>query len=172
MSENPYANLEDLAKALGFESKGKAEVEQVIKKAAGDVWIYASREILAKIGQYGSLQNIKGIPKDIKKIFVTAFDVTPQQHLQVQAAFQRYTDNSVSKTINLPSDATVEDVRKIYLMAHKLRCKGITIYRYGSKEEQVLCFDFRESNQSIVRSDLVTAESEYSGGCVIGTCIF
>ena len=147
------------------------EINPIFEEVAKKRGIY-NREILAKIGQYGSLQNIKGIPKDIKKIFVTAFDVTPQQHLQVQAAFQRYTDNSVSKTINLPSDATVEDVRKIYLMAHKLRCKGITIYRYGSKEKQVLSFDFRESNQSIAKSDLVTAESEYSGGCVIGTCIF
>ena len=147
------------------------EINPIFEEVAKKRGIY-DKEILAKISQYGSLQNIKGIPKDIKKIFVTAFDVTPQQHLQVQAAFQRYTDNSVSKTINLPSDATVEDVRKIYLMAHKLRCKGITIYRYGSKEEQVLSFDFRESNQLIARSDLVTAESEYSGGCVSGTCIF
>jgi len=147
------------------------EINPIFEEVAKKRGIY-DKEILAKISQYGSLQNIEGIPKDIKKIFVTAFNVTPQQHLQVQAAFQRYTDNSVSKTINLPSDATVEDVRKVYLMAHKLRCKGITIYRYGSKEEQVLSFDFRESNQLIARSDLVTAESEYSGGCVIGTCIF
>jgi ribonucleoside-diphosphate reductase alpha chain len=147
------------------------EINPMFEEVAKKRKIY-SREILARIAQSGSLKNIKEIPRDIKKVFVTAFDVTPEEHLRIQAAFQRYTDNSVSKTINLPSDATVEDVRKIYLMAHRLRCKGITIYRYGSKEEQVLSFDYRGSKQPVASSDLVTAESEYSGGCVFGTCPF
>jgi len=127
-----------------------------------------NREILAEIARRGSLQNIKEIPADIKKVFVTAFDIKPQEHIQIQAAFQKYTDNAVSKTINLPSDATVEDVRNVYLMAHKLKCKGITIYRYGSKAEQVLSFPPRLSETSGV----VTAGPEYSGGCATGTCAF
>ena len=131
-----------------------------------------SKELLARIAQCGSLQNMKEIPEEMKKIFVTAFDVKAEQHLKVQAAFQRYTDNSVSKTINLPTEATVEDVKKIYLMAHRLRCKGITIYRYGSREDQVLSFNYTEASQPSCKSELVTAESEYSGGCVTGLCPF
>jgi ribonucleoside-diphosphate reductase alpha chain len=141
--------------------------EEVAKKRG-----FYQKEILAKVAQYGSLQNIKEIPRDIKKIFVTSFDVVAQQHLEVQAAFQRHTDNSVSKTINLPADASIEDVRKIYLLAHKLRCKGITIYRYGSKEKQVLSFDYRGKSRSKFLDDLISAESEYSGGCVAENCPF
>jgi ribonucleoside-diphosphate reductase alpha chain len=118
------------------------------------------------------LQKIKGVPADMKRIFVTAFDVTPRQHLETQAAFQRYSDNSVSKTINLPREATVEDVRKIYLSAYKLKCKGITIYRYGSKEEQVLSFGYGEHERTVAQSDLVSVEAEYAGGCSSGACPF
>jgi ribonucleoside-diphosphate reductase alpha chain len=131
-----------------------------------------SREILAEIAQHVSLQHVKGIPKDMKRVFVTAFDVSPQQHLRHQAAFQKYTDNSVSKTINLPSDASVDVVRKIYLMAHRLRCKGITIYRYGSKEDQALTFGPGRESSEVSGSELVMAESEYAGGCASGTCPF
>ncbi len=131
-----------------------------------------SKKILVEIAQHGSLKKVRRIPKDIKENFVTALDVTPQQHLLVQAAFQKYCDNAVSKTINLPADATVEDVRKIYVMAHQLKCKGITIYRYGSKEGQVLSFDYREGSQSKSLEELIAVESEYSGGCAFGTCPF
>lgn len=147
------------------------EINPIFEEVAKKRGIY-TRETLAKIAQHGPLKNIKGIPKDIKKIFVTAFDVIPRQHLLIQAAFQRYTDNSVSKTINLPGDAIVEDVRKIYLMAYRLKCKGITIYRYGSKEEQALSFDYRKSEQPVASSNLIAAESEYSGGCAFGSCPF
>jgi ribonucleoside-diphosphate reductase alpha chain len=133
---------------------------------------FYSRELLAEIARRGSVQNIKGVPEDIRRIFVTAFDVSPQEHVQMQAAFQKYTDNAVSKTINLPSDATVEDVRKIYLLAHKLKCKGITIYRYGSKPDQVLSFSYRQEAEVSRVGELVTAAAEYSGGCVAGMCAF
>ncbi|MFH1338606.1 MAG: ribonucleotide reductase N-terminal alpha domain-containing protein [Candidatus Omnitrophota bacterium] len=75
-------------------------------------------------------------------------------------------------SINLPGDSTVEDVRKIYMTAHKLRCKGITVYRYGSKEQQVLSLGGREGSRQEVKAELITAESEYSGGCYSGTCLF
>lgn len=140
------------------------EINPLFEAAAKKRRIY-NREVLAEIARRGSLQNMKEIPEDIKKVFVTAFDVKPQEHIQIQAAFQKYTDNAVSKTINLPSDATVDDVRNIYLMAHKLKCKGITIYRYGSRAEQVLSFSEKPKY-------LVTAGAEYSGGCATGTCVF
>jgi len=147
------------------------EVHPLFEQVARKRGIY-SKELLGQIAQQGSLRKIRGIPRDMKRLFVTAFDVPPQKHLLLQAAFQNHTDNSVSKTINLPSDATIEDVRRIYVMAHRLGCKGITIYRYGSKEEQVLSFASGERAQPSISGDLITAHSEYSGGCATGTCAF
>lgn len=86
----------------------------------------------------GWLKEVKSVPGELRKLFVTALEIPPDRHLQIQAAFQRYVDNSVSKTINLPSNATPQDVARIYWRAWKLGLKGITIYRYGSKPAQVL----------------------------------
>jgi ribonucleoside-diphosphate reductase alpha chain len=107
---------------------------EAVAKARG----FYSRELMETIAQHGSLQQLEGIPDDIKKVFVTAHDVSPEWHLRMQAVFQKHTDNAVSKTVNLPRDATAEDVRKIYDLAYQLGCKGVTIYRDGSKENQVL----------------------------------
>lgn len=131
-----------------------------------------SKELLAEVGKVGSIRDIKQLPADIRKVFVTAFDVPPKHHLRIQAAFQKYTDNSVSKTINLPFDSTVEDVRKIYLLAHELKCKGITIYRYDTKKNQVLAFDSRIGEEREELLDFIMAESEYAGGCHFGICSF
>ena len=146
------------------------EVNPLFEEAARKRGIY-SQELLARIAQQGSVQDIEEIPRNIKRVFVTAFDVTPQQHLRHQAAFQHYTDNSVSKTVNLPADAGIDAVREIYLTAHRLKCKGITVYRYGSREEQVLSFDYRQESER-EGNVMVAAESEYSGGCMSGTCPF
>jgi len=131
-----------------------------------------SRELMAKIGKSGSIQSLEEVPQELKRIFITSFDVPPEQHLKIQAAFQKYTDNSVSKTINLPSDTTVEDVRSIYFMAHDLKCKGITVYRYGTKKEQVLSFDSRAGEERREDIQFISAEAEYSGGCLSGLCPF
>ncbi|MEW6063111.1 MAG: adenosylcobalamin-dependent ribonucleoside-diphosphate reductase [Nanoarchaeota archaeon] len=122
---------------------------------------FYSRELMEKIAKVGSVQKIKGIPRDIKKLFVTALDIKPEWHIKHQAAFQKYTDNAVSKTINLPKNASVEDIRKVYLLAYKLKCKGITIYRYGSKPKQVLYIE-----------PYVKAHSEYAGGHICAECMF
>jgi ribonucleoside-diphosphate reductase alpha chain len=147
------------------------ETNQLFEEVAKKRKFY-SRELLTEIAQQGSLQKIKNIPEDIKRTFVTAFDIKPKEHLQIQAAFQKYTDNAVSKTVNLPSDATVEDVRNIYLLAYKLKCKGITVYRYGSKPEQVLSFSFGEQPEPDFSAELITVGPEYSGGCIAGSCVF
>ena len=82
----------------------------------------------------------------------------------MQASFQKYVGNAVSKTVNLPSDATVEDVRRVYLLAYTLKCKGITVYRYGSKSEQVLTIGPVSANER-VNENAVTVDSEFTGGC-------
>ncbi|MCL5280967.1 MAG: adenosylcobalamin-dependent ribonucleoside-diphosphate reductase [Planctomycetes bacterium] len=145
------------------------ETNPLFEKAAKELGFYR-RELLAEVAKRSSLAKVKGIPAGIKKLFVTAFDVSGHQHLAIQAAFQRYTDNAVSKTINLPADATVEDVRAIYLEAHRLKCKGITIYRYGSKPSQVLSVSEEEESRPEESPDLVAVDAEYAGGCIGGVC--
>ena len=86
----------------------------------------------------GSVKNIPYIPQNVKKIFVTAMDISPTDHVRVLAAFQKWTDSSISKTNNFPSDASVDDIKKAYLLAYELGCKGVTVYRDKSLKQQVL----------------------------------
>lgn len=113
------------------------EVNPYFEKIAKERGFY-SQELMEKIAEKGSCQEFPEVPEDVKKIFVTAHDITPEWHIRMQAAFQKYVHNATSKTINFPHSATVEDVRKAYLLAYKLGCKGITIYRDKSREEQVI----------------------------------
>lgn len=99
---------------------------------------FYSEGLIEKLAGIPSIQGLPEVSKDIKRLFVTTFDIGPGQHINMQATFQKYTDNAVSKTINLPRLATKEDVREAYLLAFKTGCKGITLYRYGSREKQVL----------------------------------
>jgi len=147
------------------------ESHPLFEKIARDRGFH-SRELLAEVARQPSLAEVKGVPSDVKKLFMTAFDVAPRQHLEIQAAFQKYTDNAVSKTINLPADSTVEDVREIYLLAHRLRCKGITVYRYGSKPGQVLSVSDEAEPQHDESVDFVAADLDYAGGCASGVCEF
>ena len=119
------------------------EVNPVFEKAARERGFYRP-ELMDQVARKGSIHEIEEIPEDVRRVFVTAHDVSSEWHIRMQAAFQKHTDNAVSKTVNLPRDATVEDVRKVYDLAYQLRCKGVTIYRDGSKENQVLSFGQRK----------------------------
>lgn len=101
---------------------------------------FYSPDLISEIVRYGSLKKIHGIPGEVKRLFPIAHEIVPEIHLKLQAVFQKYVDNAVSKTINLPEDATLEQTRSVFLMAHRMRCKGITVYRYNSKKAQVLEF--------------------------------
>jgi len=137
------------------------EVNPYFEHIAREKGFY-SKELMDMIAGQGTISNISEIPEDIRNVFVTAHDVTPEWHLRMQAAFQKHTDNAVSKTVNLPNDATVEDVRRIYSMAFELGCKGVTIYRDGSKKDQVLSITNErsaiKSHQTAVRERPDTLE--------------
>lgn len=97
-----------------------------------------SEELMQRIADEGTLAHIEEIPEEIRRVFVCAHDISPEWHIRIQAAFQKYTDNAVSKTINFPNSATREEVKEAYLLAYKLKCKGTTVYRDGSRDSQVL----------------------------------
>jgi ribonucleoside-diphosphate reductase alpha chain len=99
---------------------------------------FYSVELMNLIAQKGTIKGFDEIPGDIQKMFVTAHDIEAVWHVRMQAAFQRHTNNAVSKTVNLPSHATTDDVKEVYMQAYESDCKGVTIYRDNSREEQVL----------------------------------
>lgn len=112
------------------------EVNPVFEKVLRDKGLY-SEELIAKVAETGSIQSLD-LPLSIKRVFKIALEIAPEWHVRMQAAFQKFTDNAVSKTINLPNSATRADVERAFLLAYELGCKGITVYRDGSREEQVL----------------------------------
>ena len=127
---------------------------------------FLTPELREKIARTGSVASLPEVPADLRRIFVTALDIAPEWHLKIQAAFQRFTDNAVSKTINLPPTATIEDVKRIYRRAWELGLKGITIYRYGSRPAQVLTLPSAPGGAAAH----VVADSEFAGGCVGTVC--
>ncbi len=135
LETNPY--FEDASKRAGFYSKSLAN----------------------EISKTGSIRNVKHIQNEIKKLFVTAFDIGFEWHVKMQAAFQKYVDNAVSKTVNLPENAARDDVREAYLLAYKLGCKGITIFRTGSKDGRQVLYSGEEYERRI------KMRSEFAGGC-------
>ena len=110
------------------------EVSPLFEQAARARGIY-SHDLMSEVAKKGSVQEIAGIPQDMKDLFITALDIPPEQHVKIQAAFQKHTDNAVSKTVNLPQSATVGDVLKVYNLAYDLGCKGVTVFRYGSRSQ-------------------------------------
>lgn len=143
-----------------MEGKRLIEINQLFQLEAIQKNFYKDN-IIRKITETGSIQKTN-LPKEIKSKYITALEISPEWHVRMQAVFQKYTDNAVSKTVNLPENATINDIKKIYLLAHKLKCKGITAYRYNSKPAQVLYIGKGKN--------LTTAEIHYSGGPICAEC--
>ena len=108
---------------------------------------FFSEGLLKRIAEAGHIEDGVEVPDRIRKLYVTAHDITPEDHIRMQAAFQKYTDNAVSKTVNFSHETTVEDVAKVYQLAYELGCKGVTIYRDRSRSEQVLYKGVLSSSQ-------------------------
>lgn len=120
-----------------MDSTKMIEVNPVLKETLVKRGLY-SDELMEKIANAGTLAHIREIPEDIRRVFVSSHDISPEYHIKMQAAFQNHTDNAVSKTVNFVSSATKEEVREVYMRAYETGCKGVTIYRDGSRDSQVL----------------------------------
>lgn len=147
------------------------ETNSLFEEIAMEKGFY-DKKLLMEIAKKGSIQHMKNISPSVRKIFVTAFDISPEWHVRMQAAFQKYTDNAVSKTVNLPYEATVEEVEKVYKLAFQLGCKGVTVYRYGSKPQQVLYLGPVPKEVGEEAPGYVSVDSEYAGGCPAPYCLF
>ncbi|MGE5560020.1 MAG: vitamin B12-dependent ribonucleotide reductase [Chloroflexota bacterium] len=113
------------------------EINPLFERIAKERGFY-SRDLMERVAEHGSISDLKEIPEDVRRVFVTAHDITPEWHIRIQAAFQAQVDNAVSKTVNFRNSATREDVATVFRLADELGCKGVTIYRDGSRESQVL----------------------------------
>ncbi|MBM4277218.1 MAG: TSCPD domain-containing protein [Deltaproteobacteria bacterium] len=120
-----------------LDGKELLEINPFFETIAKEEGFY-SEELMERIAQLGHIEDIEEVPERVRHLFVTAHDITPEDHIRMQAAFQKYTDNAVSKTVNFPHEAAADDVAKVYEMAYQLGCKGVTIYRDRSREKQVL----------------------------------
>ena len=129
------------------------EANQPFEDAARAGGFY-SEELMKKLAAGNRLGEVEGIPDEIKRVFVTAHEITPDWHVRMQAAFQKSTDNAVSKTVNFAREATREDVANVYTMAHDLGLKGITIYRDGSRDAQPMSTAASEKKQEPAASRL------------------
>ena len=113
------------------------EVNPVFQSLAEEMGFY-SEDLMDEVAKRGALTDVAGVPEEVRRIFVTAHEIEPEWHIRMQAAFQKYTDNAVSKTVNFPNEAISDDVEAVFILAHSLGCKGVTVYRDGSRGEQVL----------------------------------
>ncbi|MHB8780567.1 MAG: adenosylcobalamin-dependent ribonucleoside-diphosphate reductase [Candidatus Geothermincolia bacterium] len=147
------------------------EVNPIFEAVARARGFY-SEELMVSIARSGTIQHLTRIPEDVRRVFVTAFDITPEWHVRMQAAFQKHSDNAVSKTINFPHTASIEEVDAAYRLAYRLGCKGITVYRYGTKPDQVLSFGSDLMSRMMDKPEYTIAEAEYAGGCPTPLCFF
>ena len=135
------------------------DFEEVARKQG--VW---SDGLMEKVAEAGTVRQLSEVPEEVRRVFGTAHEIHPDWHVKMQAEFQKYTDNAVSKTINLPHEATVEGVKRAYMLAWETGCRGITVFRDGSKSEQVL-------NMGTVRQDQGELLRDKSGQVAAGEII-
>ncbi|MBC8421391.1 MAG: TSCPD domain-containing protein, partial [Actinobacteria bacterium] len=128
------------------------EVNKYFKSIAKEEGFY-SKELMERIAEKGLIKDIEEIPSEYKRIFITAHEVSPKWHVRTQAAFQKFVDNAVSKTVNFANSATVQDVEDVYMLSYRLGCKGITIFRDGSRDAQVLEVKGKNKDAENVKSD-------------------
>lgn len=140
-----YVRKTGLAEKLGEVSL--LEINPYFKEVAQGEGFY-SEKLMTEVARFGSIVKIKEVPEKWRKIFMTAHDLNHEDHIRTQAAFQKYVDNAVSKTINFPREATVDDIKKAYMLAWEIGCKGITVYRYESKSQQVLNIPGKEEESA------------------------
>jgi len=150
------------------------EVNPLFEEVARAEGFY-TEDLVKHVAKRGSVQGMEEIPENIRNIFVTSMDLTPEQHIKMQATFQKHVDNAVSKTVNFPFSATVEEVAEVYKMAYDSGCKGTTIYRDGSRDVQVLNVTRNPKETKEPKKDPIektdegiTVGEEYAGGCT--TC--
>lgn len=145
------------------------ETNSLFEKIAREEGFY-SKELMMQIARTGTIQDSNEIPPKFRKVFLTALDIDPEWHVRIQAAFQKYVDNAIAKTVNMLPEASLDNVRDVFMLAYKLQCKGVTVYRYGSKKEQVLYLGSRFAARG--GDEHVFAEPEYAGGCPAIVCPF
>jgi ribonucleoside-diphosphate reductase alpha chain len=139
-------------------------VNPLFEKVAIEEGFY-SEDLMKKIASSTSIQQIEEIPEHVRRIFVTAHDISPEWHVRMHAAFQKYVDNAVSKTINFPHDASMNDIEEALLLAYRLGCKGITVYRDRSRNIQVLTTRTEEEEDRAERLDSRAEPLEYYVRC-------
>ncbi len=174
---------------LSFESEHMTFVHPLFEHYAREQGFF-SEGLMKRVAEKGSLHDLSEVPDKAKKLFVTTHEIAPEWHVRMQAAFQKHIDAAVSKTINFPAGATVEDVKRAYLLAHELGCKGITVYRDGSREKQVLSTALEDMTEPLTLASAGHAEMErpenqllamnicpdcgealrHNGGCLYCTC--
>lgn len=141
------------------------EIHPLFEQVAREQGFY-SDDLMQRVAEKGSIQDFNDIPEQVKNVFVTSHDISPEWHIRMQAAFQEFTDNAVSKTVNFPNSATVEDVSNAYRLAYELDCKGVTIYRDGSRDVQVLTkgkSSFKQNETEIIQPGIRNRPSVLKG---------
>lgn len=142
-----------------LENARLVEVHSIFEEIARKEGFYTA-QLIETISQQGNIQKLEEIPASIRRLFVTAHDIAPEWHVKMQAAFQKYTDNAVSKTVNLQKEATKEDVKKVFMIAYEESCKGVTVYRHGSREKQVLDIPLRGKIEPRRRPAVLSGRTE------------
>ncbi|MEM1901442.1 MAG: adenosylcobalamin-dependent ribonucleoside-diphosphate reductase [Candidatus Nezhaarchaeales archaeon] len=161
-SIEPIFALVYVRKALG--GVNLIEINPMFEKILRDRGLY-SRDLIIKVAKTGSLREVSGVPEELKRLMATALDIDPEWHVKMQAAFQKHVDNAVAKTVNIRHEAGLDVVRRVFMLAYKLKCKGITVYRYGSKPEQVLYIGLEPGEEASILLSM-----EYLEQCPKGIC--